>query len=377
MGRDGPGIRPISQSSIEVHFMYRGIRCRERLPLEPTKSNLAYARRLKGEIENAIGRGTFDYARFFPDSPRAVKFALRQGDLVNVATVLRDHIVGAKAELQRSTWLDYRNSVENILIPAFGHLKLNELSKARIKAWAGTLTVSRKRLYNVLAPLRSALADNDLIDHNPLKEWTPGIKGKVQDSKAEPDPFKLDEIKALLNACIYEPMRNLIQFGCWTGLRIEELIEVRWTDVAWETPEIKILRARCRGEVKPPKTERGKRRVKLLSPALEALTTQRQHTALRHGYIFLNPRTDKPWIDDNQLRKAFKQIVKRACVRYRPPAQMRHTYASIMVSTGEDTRWVASQMGHADLNMVGRVYARWIPELSPDAGSKAEAFWKA
>ena len=55
---------------------------------------------------------------------------------------------------------------------------------------------------------------------------------------------------------------------------------------------------------------------------------------------------------------------------------MRHTYASMMVSAGENMAWIAAQMGHRDTSMVARVYGKWIPEADPSAGEKAERLWK-
>jgi integrase len=75
MGRDGRGVRAISDSSIEITFMYRGVRCRERITLKPTATNLKKAEQHKAAIEHGISIGAFDYATTFPGSSRAAKFA--------------------------------------------------------------------------------------------------------------------------------------------------------------------------------------------------------------------------------------------------------------------------------------------------------------
>lgn len=75
MGRGGSGVRAVSDSSIEITFMYRGVRCRERVALKPTATNLKKAQQHKAAIEHAIAQGTFDYCVTFPGSPRAAKFA--------------------------------------------------------------------------------------------------------------------------------------------------------------------------------------------------------------------------------------------------------------------------------------------------------------
>ena len=55
--------------------------------------------------------------------------------------------------------------------------------------------------------------------------------------------------------------------------------------------------------------------------------------------------------------------------------QTRHTYASMMLTAGEHPAWLAMQMGHKDWTMIARVYAKWIKDAHPDAGSKAVALF--
>ena len=89
-----------------------------------------------------------------------------------------------------------------------------------------------------------------------------------------------------------------------------------------------------------------------------------------------NPRTNKPWIGDAQIRKtAWQPALKRAGVRYRYLYQTRHTFASTLLSSGENPIWVAAMMGHKDWTMIARVYGRWIPSLTQDAGQKVAALW--
>lgn len=69
MGRGGSGVRAVSDSSIEITFMYRGVRCRERVALKPTPTNLKKAQQHKAAIEHAIAQGTFDYSVTFQVLP--------------------------------------------------------------------------------------------------------------------------------------------------------------------------------------------------------------------------------------------------------------------------------------------------------------------
>lgn len=92
--------------------------------------------------------------------------------------------------------------------------------------------------------------------------------------------------------------------------------------------------------------------------------------------IFRDPRTGKPWDGDEAIRQGpWKSAIKKSGARYRRPYQTRHTYASMMLTAGEPLGWVANQMGHSDLSMLARVYARWIKSATPDVGNKAVAMF--
>ena len=131
-----------------------------------------------------------------------------------------------------------------------------------------------------------------------------------------------------------------------------------------------------KGRAETTKTAAGRRSVKLLRPALEALKAQKAHTFLADSEVFQNPRTLERWAGDGPIRKTmWVPAMKKAGVRYRRPYQTRHTYASMMLSAGEHPMWVAKQMGHTDWTMIARVYGRWMPSADMDAGSKAEILW--
>ena len=376
MGR-GSGARAASRSSIQISFYYKGVRCRERLKLQPTKANLRYAENLKGEIENAIAKGIFDYAETFPNSTKATMFAKVVGDVIPVKKALETWLKGVKPQVERSTFIDYRNIVRNHLIPTFGDLKLSELTRTHVKDWAAEKDASRKRIANILSPLRQMLADAvdaEKIPKNPLHGWTYKKRDPIK-VRDDVDPFTLEEQTAII-ANLPDQAANLFQFAFWTGLRTSELIALEWGDIDSVRGVIWVRRAKVRGELKPPKTEAGIREVKLLPAAVAALKAQKTHTFMTGQEVFHNPRTSAPWEGDGAIRKtAWVYALRKAGVRYRRPYQTRHTYASMMLTAGENPVWVATQMGHRDWSMIIRVYGRWIPEADPNAGSKAAALW--
>ncbi|MBF8779983.1 site-specific integrase [Pseudomonas fulva] len=376
MGRDGRGVRAVSESSIEITFMYRGARCRERIALKPTASNLKRAEQHKAAVEHAIANGTFDYAVTFPGSPRAAKFA-PEACQETVAGFLTKWLAGKKQHVSSSTFEGYRKLVELRLVPALGPTLLIDLKRKTVRDWLNTLEVSNKTLSNIQSCLRSALNDavdnEELIDTNPLASWTFSRKDQVKEDDV--DPFSPEEQRAIL-AALDGQAKNLVQFALWTGMRTSELVALDWGDIDWLKGEVYVTRAMTQaaaGKAEVTKTLSGKRRIKLLAPALEALVAQKAHTFLADNEIFQNPRTLERWAGDQPIRKTMWHLaMKKAGVRYRRPYQTRHTYASMMLTAGEHPMWVARQMGHSDWTMIARVYGRWMPSADANSGHKAE-----
>ncbi|WP_442592538.1 tyrosine-type recombinase/integrase [Parapusillimonas sp. JC17] len=378
MGKQLDGVRPASESSIEIDFYYRGTRCRERLRLKPSPSNLKRASNHRAAILDAIEKGEFDYAVTFPKSKNVAKFADKTPS-GTLAEFLEPWIESKAPTIKASTALDYRKIIKGHLIPALGAIPLVRLRRSDVKAMCEGIQATNKRLANILSVLRSALTDavtDEMIDVNPISGWA-YKRNEPPSEEDHVDPFTADEQEIILKTLSGQG-RNLIQFALWTGLRTSELVGLRWNDIDFIRGEVRIRRAETQAaaEAETPKTRSGNRTVKLLSPARQALESQKAFTFLANERVFHNPRTNEPWTGDQPIRKTLWQpALKKAGVRYRIPYQTRHTYASMMLSAGEHPMWVAQQMGHADWGMIRRIYGRWMPEAAPDAGRAAEAMF--
>lgn len=383
MGRNGRGVKAGSETSIEISFMYRGVRCRERIQLKPTAANLKRAEQYRAAILHAIASGTFDYRVTFPESKIAARFeaaAATPGDLMLVGDFLDKWLDRQKLERKASSYDTYRKIVTGKLDPWFGKMKMAELKRKHIRDKLAAYPAGNKTLGNIQSVLRSALdaaVEDELIEVNPLAGYTYRKKAAATHEHDEIDPFDRDEQAAIL-AALEGQGRNLVQFAFWTGLRTSELVALNWGDVDFLRGVVRVARAQTQhaDEAEATKTSAGRREVKLLLPALEALTAQKAHTYLAGNEVFQNPQTLARWTGDQPIRKTlWTWALKRAGVRYRYPYQTRHTYASMMLSSGEHPMWVAQQMGHADWSMIIRRYGRWMPDADSRAGSRAEAVY--
>jgi len=368
---------------LQIAFTYQNQQCRELLPPgRLTKSYVEYAANLRGEIKRKIADGTFNYRSYFPDSTMAARLEsgnvtpgrrLLLGKLLDVQLTLYQK-QAAKGIISASTLLGYTKIIDNQLKPKWGAVALDELAPAQLRQWIAEMEVTAKTMRNVLTPLRSVLDDavnDELIKSSPLEHIALGklIKKSARPSSYEVDPFDMDEVAALYRAARADEL-PFIQFWLETGPRPGEMMALSWPNIDWIHRKARIadniVTGIVDGEItqvtKKPKTEAGIRDVELSDLALAALKAQKAHTFLNGGRIWHDPRKNEPWESEAQIRKSLWQpLCKRSGVRYRNPYQMRHTFASTRLTAGANPYWMANQLGHVDVEMVFKIYGKFIP----------------
>jgi integrase len=348
--------------------MYQGVECRETLKMAHSKANIRFAERLRGEILNAIEMRTFSYIKYFPDSPQLKRLGLAPArNNVTIGELLEDQFKQYKKTLALSSLKTYDRSYRINLLPKWGNTLVRDLTPAALREWLASSDMKARSIRQILIPLRSALeqaVNDDLIESNPMDRV---MLKKILDRDAYKvkfvtDPFDAKEISSILAACSGQE-RNLWKFAFATGMRPSEYIALRWESVDWTACTVAVVRARVAGEFKEEaKTRSGMRLIDLRNGAIEALKEQMQYTALANDLVFHNPLLGRGWYSTAPLSKRWRAILEAAAVRHRNPYQTRHTFASTLLSTGENAMYVAKQMGHTDTTMVTRTYGRWIEQ---------------
>lgn len=72
------------------------------------------------------------------------------------------------------------------------------------------------------------------------------------------------------------------------------------------------------------------------------------------------------------IQEKFKHLCRLAGLTYRPPKQMRHTFATLHIAAGESATWVSKMLGHSSLEITLSKYNRFVPNLTRDDGSAFE-----
>ncbi len=386
----GISVRVFSQSvTIRIQFHFQSVRCREtycRIPFPDetlsskkefeasVKRNVRAANKLRGRILHDIDTGTFNYSDFFPDSRFGKKFG--HGDFASrtVGNYLRWYLERARKLVRPVTHKNYKKIINNQLIPEFGEILIKDLTPGMLRDWIHlrSLQCKRKTLTNILSPFKQALDDavmDRAIPENPLRQIRLDriITIESRQSEFKPDPFTEEEIETLLKAMDGQ-IRNLFQFAFYTGMRTSELIALTWDKIDFVNREVLVDVGMVDGEIGKLKTaDKGvkSRKILMLDQAREALLAQKAHTFLEGQHVFHYPHTNRPWLNDSQIRKsAWHPAIRKSGLRYRNPYQTRHSYAHMLIRDNENLWWIASQMGHTGIEMLNRHYGGWIEEAA-------------
>lgn len=366
------GVTPITRKTKQIYqiaFSFMGVQCREVVDLEHSKANEAWCERRRAAILTMIEKTQFDYAREFPMSKRAAVFGHGVGKTALLKDLLEAYRDRVKRTFEPSTFAGTKTAIDNVLVPAFGHKRITELKRSDIRDWVNKQTCSLKRINNLLLPLRAVLNEavgDEIIKGNPLLglKIAPLLPVAQRSTGYDAQPYGESEVVKLLSN-VAEPERFAFQLWAYTGLRTGELIGLRWTRVDLEASTIHIQETTTAGEDKArPKTPAGVRTILLLPAAREAIDLLRAHTLLAGDRVSVNPRgtrDDGAW-DDRRLAEVWRKAHKGTGIAYRSPYQLRHTFASNLLSQGENPAHISNLLGHKNIEMVTRTYGRWISE---------------
>ena len=166
-----------------------------------------------------------------------------------------------------------------------------------------------------------------------------------------------DEIIRLLNFAQGQ-MKAIIITALNTGMRLSEILNLKWRDVDFDTGFITILNSKS-GE---------KREIPISNTLAESLRNVIRH--IGSEYVF-NNKYGKPVKD---IRGSFKKALKLACITDFRFHDLRHTFASHLVMKGTDLMTVQELLGHKTLEMTMR-YSHLSPDHKRKAMQNIDTIW--
>lgn len=300
-------------------------------------------------------------------------------------------------QLKPSTLRGYRSIIQAHLLPAFGERPLERITSEDVEQWrAGLCAVDDPQSQasahggseagpEALSRLAHPLSNNSknhimVLLHgifvHACKVWklpvnpVAAVERYPTRLSGDIEVFSPEEVWALVRAAEFEQDAAQFLTAAFTGLRLGELIALRWRDIDFTASLVRVRSSWSVGALTTPKS--GKVRSIPLAPEVArvlAKLAQRELFAGEDDLVFVG--NFGSYLDDSALRRRYKRALKRAGLRQLRFHDLRHTFGTRMIAKA-DIRRVQEWMGHADIQTTMR-YLHYAPR-EEDARLVAEAF---
>lgn len=372
-----------------LDFIYRDTRCRELTLLKDSAANRKKLRALADRIQAEITLGTFDYARYFPNSPRAARFEVAERSSVNRSnlggdTAPFDQWVDTwfeqnKVQWRKATQESYRSAIDRHLKPHFQGKDLSEIAKADVldlraalanrPGRGGNSSLAPKTINYTLNLLSMVMAEaSDQFDQvsNPCST----VK-RLKQRRPEIHPFTLAEVNLILQR-VRADFRDYYTARFLTGMRTGEVHGLKWKHVDFTRREILVRETFSRGRVEYTKTDGSQREIAMASLVHECLRARRDAVNPDPEDLVFPSDNGTPLNVNNVTNRVWYPLLRHLGLPLRRPYQCRHTAATLWLAAGENPEWIARQLGHVSTEMLFKTYSRYVPNLTRQDGTAFE-----
>lgn len=266
--------------------------------------------------------------------------------------------------LKLSTQKKYLSTIKTHLFPAFGSIRLCEI---------GTFDLQRF----VLAKMQSGLGweSCDLLRNlmskvfNIAKKWNfyagenPTSDVVLPEKRPVREKHVLDhaQIRPLLDV-LREPCRTMVLLGLLTGMRVGEILGLRWQDVDLKSRQLRIRQTIVRGSLNTPKTKGSRRLLPLPDAAVRALVIMQPHpTQITDTMLVFSTAQKTPLSDTNLLHRHLKPAGQKIAAPWLNWHTLRRTHATLLQLAGGTLKDAQAQLGHTKLSTTLEIYTLPVP----------------
>jgi len=168
---------------------------------------------------------------------------------------------------------------------------------------------------------------------------------------------------AILLTKLQEPYRSMVALAALTGLRVGELLALRWKMVDLTAGTIRICESVFHGQVQMPKSERGIRTIPIGPQTRLLLEEHRKRFPANRSEDLLFPnQLGGPHRESNLLERVLRPAAKAAGLGRVTWHQLRHIHASVLHDIGVPPKIAQQQLGHATVETTLNFYTHAIPD---------------
>lgn len=268
-----------------------------------------------------------------------------------------------KSRQQTLTVQSRQRIIKKHILPRLGHLPIDEIRTADIQMWFDELcdqNYARETILKIRHSIRPAFdsaVEDELIARNPLKSRRLTINTQKGGHHQAIPPEKMGEVRASLHL-LPQREKRMAALLCYTGMRLEEVLGLRWEDIDFAAGRIHIQRAvvhpsRNQPEVKPPKTKTSTRTIPLHSQLAAHL-----QPAAAEGFVLGG---EKP-LTYQQQKRSIDKIRKTFSMGSFSAHDFRDTCTTEWQERGMPLTTISRLLGHASSTVTEKCYVKFREE---------------
>ena len=291
--------------------------------------------------------------------------------------------------IKAGTLKAYSDNVKNHITPSLGAVRLCDLQPHEVQRFINGLQrkgLSAKSIKNIHGVLCKALSEAVRIKYIASNPASGCILPKV--IREEIHPFEAEEISAFMNAIQGNPSEALFFVALNTGMRLSEILGLRWNRVDFKKGTIKVDAQMLVKRGKESARDLGlpknsKPRTFKPAPAvmecLHAVERQQKEWRLKAGpawgnalgLVFTNEIGQE--IPHATVEHRYSRILKASGIEAHRFHDLRHTFTVESLRAGVDVKTVSEMLGHSSVSFTLDVYGHVTKAMQDEAANKLQA----
>ena len=271
-----------------------------------------------------------------------------------------------------STQATYAGYLRKWILPRWRSYRLADVKAVQVEQWLKSLPLSRgtkAKIRNIMSALYSHAQRWEWITTNPITH----VRQSAKRSRV-PTILTPAEVQAFL-ANLTDPAKTAVLLGALTGLRVGELLGLKWSDIDFEKLEICVVRDVVKQRIERCKTEASKKPIPIDAELAETLWSWRLRCPYNQSedWVFASPQTKgrQPYWPSSLNRVALQPALKAAGIT-EPVGwhTLRHTFGTLMRANGEDVKTIQELLRHANYKVTMDVYTQAVTDVKRTAHSR-------
>ena len=300
---------------------------------------------------------------------------VNQGQYRPEATMLFSQFVaecfdpGVLPTLKFATREIYSLLLRKHLIPRFGGHRLCDISRVEVQQYLleklrqGFAWETTNHLRHLLSKVMGTAVNWDYVLNNPVR----GVKMPERTLKRPHRFLTAEEVRRIV-AASKEPTRTVILLAVMTGLRIGEILALRWGRVDLLRGTVLVAETCYKGHFGSPKTRASRREVPLAPSVVRELKAHYSRSADHSpGALVFATGQGGPLSADNLRKKSLRTACSRAGLTRIDWHTLRHTHGTLLHSQGTPLKVAQAQLGHSHMATTLEVYTHASVSAQRDA----------